>query len=100
MPDGTKPLPDLILTYHQRCIHPSAISQEVLINLIRSKFYDITLLKLQITNEQTKLKDNMSNFIINNLLADAPATLAAGRRRRRMDLQPLSLIYTVSAPET
>ena len=51
LPDGIKPLPEPMLTYHQSSkmlcvIHLRAVSQEKLLNLIRSMSSDNTLLNL------------------------------------------------------
>ena len=42
MPDGTKPLPESMLTYHQRC---PAVSEEMLINIIHNTCLEIALFK-------------------------------------------------------
>ena len=36
LPDGTKPLHEPMLTYHQRLDHTRTISQEVLMNVIQT----------------------------------------------------------------
>ena len=68
MSDGTKPSPEPILTYQQRCFrgfHMRAISPEMFINLIRNLCLETTPLRLL----RYLLEANVLNYDVNALVS-------------------------------